>query len=294
MNVIITAATGYGADKVSVFLDSVARCCTDTKVYIIQHERDLPVFRELSARYPFVERVVFARRGKISRRFRYLMARLSGIVTKPYRGSTPADIARVLRYLHIAVARFPLALALLERLGPGVGKVMLADSRDVVLQSDPFAGIKDSLVTGLEPRTIGTCTKYNAKWICTIYGKAGLAGLTDKSVICSGVTLGPCDRIMEYLRAMCDEIWKNLPRLRIFPFYDQALHNHLLHLDGFPAQLAANDGGFLVTLHHQDPGTFVLDRVHGRLLIGDTCPAIVHQYDRHPVLVDFFVHNPGR
>ncbi len=89
---------------------------------------------------------------------------------------------------------------------------------------------------------------------------------------CAGVTIGPMELVIGYLRVMAD----HLLRLRLQAVgLDQAVHNYVLHSQRVPAaQLVPNGAGVVATL--------------GIVPVEDLGPllgaAVLHQYDRHPEL----------
>jgi len=98
--------------------------------------------------------------------------------------------------------------------------------------------------------------------------------------------MGPVEEIERYLAAMCEEIWKLLPKVAS-PYFDQSIHNYLIHSGRVDVDLTENQTGIIATLHYEDPSNIKTDDAAGVVTVHGKSPAIVHQYDRHPRVVAF-------
>jgi hypothetical protein len=278
MNAIITAATGYTEADLQPFLRSVDRACRDSKVFLIAYKRDLPRVERLRCQFPFVEPVYvrhkFDRGGRV---YRWLARHF---IDENY--STCNWFWRNLgRYsLNIMLDRFFLALEVIQSHRNSFANVLLTDSRDVVLQQNPFERIGPRLVSGLEEKTIGDCST-NSDWITDVYGADVQITLSDRRIVCAGVTLGPIAEVEQYLVAMCREIWKRLPKVALIAQYDQGIHNYLIYNGRI------NLAGIIATLHYENPCNIKMDAAAGVVTVQEKAPAIIHQYDRHRNLVAF-------
>lgn len=163
---------------------------------------------------------------------------------------------------------------------------MLCDSRDVVLQANPFDRMPRGLATGAEERLIGECS-LNSRWIERVYGRQVLETLAPERILCSGVTLGSREAILRYLDDMCTEITQLLSVTAFTGALDQAVHNKLLHGGRLRSlQLLENGCDQLATLHYSSPLKWKFDP-QGKLLADSGKPvAIVHQYDRHSSIAE--------
>jgi len=182
--------------------------------------------------------------------------------------------------------RFFLALEVVQANRDAFTGVLLTDSRDVVLQEDPFRRLGDHLVSGLEETTIGSCS-VNSGWITHLYGTDVHAGMSKCRIACAGVTFGPIADVEQYLVEMCREIWKCLSKVALGSDYDQGIHNYLIYNGRVNVKLTDNRTGIIATLHHEDPGNIKTDAAAGMVTVRGKPPAIVHQYDRHANLVAF-------
>ena len=284
MNAIISAATGYSEADLQPFLRSVDRACPDSTVFLIVYKRDLPRVEKMRRQFPFVEPVYvrhrFNRGGRV---YRWIAGQF---IEEDYwmGGWFWRSLGRY--SLHIALERYFIALELIQAHRPSFTNVLLTDSRDVILQQNPFPSIRHSLVTGLEEMTIGACSM-NSDWIRYIYGTKVYTCMTDHRIVCSGVTIGPIREIEQYLIVMCREIWKCLPKVALIAQYDQGIHNYLIHSGRINLELTDNRAGLIATLHYENPSNIQMDASAGVVTVQGKAPAIIHQYDRHRNLVAF-------
>ena len=168
-----------------------------------------------------------------------------------------------------------------------LSNVLLTDSRDVVIQRDPFSFIDGKLVTGIEPETIAK-DRHTSSWIEAIYGKDILYRMSDSSIVCAGVTFGPVKEVENYLNKMCSEMWRLLPKLIFEEVRDQGCHDYLIFEKLITPDLTDNQQGLIGTLCLENPSNFSIDFTRGLVKLHDKYPAIIHQYDRHPELLNFF------
>lgn len=288
MNAIIAAATGYSDTDLEPFLASVGRTCTRTKVFLIVLKRDLKRIELLRRRYPFIEPVYVHRRLNRGTRFYSWLPRW---IARHFIGEDYSTCGSIWsacgRYsLHISLERYFIALELVRAHRDSLASVLLTDSRDVVLQEDPFRRIGANLVSGLEENTIGRCS-VNSKWLTHVYGVTVHTRIAKHRIVCSGVTIGPIDAMEQYLVEMCREIWKCLPNIAAGPWYDQCIHNYLIYSDRVTLDLTDNRHGIIATLLSEAPHNIRTDAATGVVTVHGLAPAIVHQYDRHASVAAF-------
>jgi hypothetical protein len=193
----------------------------------------------------------------------------------------------------------------------------MIDVRDSFFQSDPFAFIDPSspsfhVFNGQESFPISKCG-WNSGWIRDCFGENLLAQVGGHSIICSGVSAGTTDIVMDYLHMMSEIVQgHNIPKPletisksmetgtmvnivnrrtdlhHSFPTcerngVDQGIHNVLVHSQAIPQLKIWDQGtGFVANMQAQvakyDPGSHV---VSNRM---NQPSAVVHQYDRNPAL----------
>jgi hypothetical protein len=163
-----------------------------------------------------------------------------------------------------------------------VENVMLTDVRDVAFQADPFVGLDPDKLTvaAEEPHIIFGDDLTNTMWMTQCYGKEVARIFKGKAVLCSGTTLGGIETIREYLALMRVELERH--RGPVFG-RDQAAHNIVVS-NMRQASIVRNRQGLILTMgrmsgyRRNDDWTVLND--------DGSIPAVVHQYDRHPALLE--------
>jgi len=170
--------------------------------------------------------------------------------------------------------------------------VMLSDARDVVFQRNisqfPFQPGTD-LFLAEEEKRIGECG-INSGWILDLYGEDCLEALKNRTVLCSGTTIGRTPAMLQYLQLMIEQIDRADARFHErFGFLggiDQGMHNYLYHTDkfgGLNVRTCHNREGLIYTVGHvagDDPErAFLDDRARFVNQDGELCYC-VHQFDR--------------
>ena len=168
-------------------------------------------------------------------------------------------------------------------------RVLFADVRDVVFQSNPFeacpaTGLSVSLE--LDQYTIAT-EVWNSIWIKALAGQEMLDRIGGNPVSCAGVTLGDREAIRSYLDTMIREIVKMPRRLTTTPL-DQGIHNLMLWTGRLgEVHTLESLGSPVATLNGVTTDELRFDEASGRLVNRDGSPiSIVHQYDRIPGLAE--------
>lgn len=286
---VMGAAAGYEPGKVRLFLQSlVATGFQGTLVFFIYRSQETAT-RELVRKYaPGLDVELVKIRGirEHAKLVRSCIKRLFAMMPAE---SIPSLKRRLLlfqgmphvtRYFHYAdyLAKHD-----------AFSRVLLSDVRDVVFQSDPFLGWSRGLYLGMENPALTIATEpFDREWIMDAYGEAMLARIGSQQVSCSGVTFGDVNSIKKYIdQILAETLWQPFSKMKT-RIYDQAFHNKLLH-EGELADvhLCQPLRSPIATLGCLDPAAFTL--ADGFLLNEDGRPApIVHQYDRHSVLVKAF------
>ena len=186
-------------------------------------------------------------------------------------------------YLHPNCARLVYYRFFLDECGGNYDQVMLADIRDVLFQSDPFAfEMPDGLAVFLEDpsQTIGTCPS-NSAWMRCGFSEAVLNELAAKPIACAGTIFGTTNAIRNYLKQKVHILCQKKQRRSI----DQATHNFILYKEPPPAlRVFDNDAGPVLTMGYVSSEKLRFNQ-HG-LLVNSAGRVFntLHQYDRHPDL----------
>jgi hypothetical protein len=169
--------------------------------------------------------------------------------------------------------------------GDGFRHVMITDVRDVVFQKDPFDfDIDGRIHVAMESTAIPiSACDHTGNWLRAGYGDEVFEALKADELSCAGTTIAPVALMKTYLDAMLREIRSMRDA---FDCVDQAAHNKLVHSGRLPCRKLYNFEGPILTV-----GTEVAyqqDR-QGKLVNRDgSIINVIHQYDRHPQLVELF------
>ncbi len=165
--------------------------------------------------------------------------------------------------------------------------IMTADLRDVIFQSDPFAGLSDRQVQFyLENAayTLGS-DQYYSRWMRRFIDPSLHAEYGRHRLACCGVILGGAPEMAAYLGALA-------PRLRSVSLLnrphigaDSAFQNLIAHVThDVPGSLVENNI-HVATMGLEPPGTYHIDPAGNVACADGHRPPILHQYDRLPALI---------
>lgn len=297
-NLILGMAAGYSQRDLEPFVISLGRSgyrgrCrifvnhadAEAQAFLFQHGIEVGLapssydrLWQTARRLGLGHRVTRALESTLLRALEPLSRSASARVRRSYRALAP---------IHATGLRYLLYLEYLsDPVSPPVDRVFLADTRDLIFQSDPFAAARTSqgLTMFLEERsmTIGACLA-NARWMSACYGAAGLAAIADRPIFCSGTMLGDRDAIVRYLRVLIREITHVAGRRFVEASgFDQACHNHLLYgALKIPFVSADNGTSVVMQLAHRASGDIRFS-ADGQVLNDDgSVVPVVHQWDRH-------------
>ena len=282
---IFSAAANHAIRDVDLFLQSAEEHVPDGKIYLILYPKDCRrnEVAHLQKEHQGVEFLLAPRWGRRIRPWVHRLAVALGLHRTPYE-KTPPAIRRFCRgALHITVERFLTALDFTKKKGGDFESIMLSDSRDVVFQSDPFPLAGGNLLTG-EESVCFPDPQTNGPWYEHFYGRHRCAILAGKPVLCSGLTFGPAEKMKSYLQAMAGEIWRQLPRLGPDIYCDQGIHNHVIREQGVPVEPTPSGEGIIATVGMMNPQRLRCSATSGLVEVDGKKPALLHQYDRHPML----------
>mmetsp|Transcript_9572 Transcript_9572/g.28581 ORF Transcript_9572/g.28581 Transcript_9572/m.28581 type:complete len:526 (-) Transcript_9572:222-1799(-) len=201
--------------------------------------------------------------------------------------------------------------------------ILLIDARDTIFQETPFGRVPRRTVAsssnngdgdddgGLliffgenaDATSLGK-SKYNRRWLSLAYGERVAAAFADKPTICSGSTMGEQLSIDAYLRA---EVAESDESKTVIFGADQGFHNYLYYSNKLANAKAINQ------IIVQDQGLGIVNNMgalrdksleewgNGRIIQDTeeypkntvfnwdgTISPVVHQYDRHKVLANWW------
>ena len=281
-NLVVSVAAGYREEQIRPFLASLASCSPGVSLRLIL-DRPNPEFEDAvrawipdSSFYllPPAELRDFALRRKWARS---ILKRLTRWLPPPNFGK---------RLLKINYVRHLVIRDLLRSWKLDQEKILLVDSRDLVFQRDPFAEEWPALWSGEEDKRIEECD-LNSFWFRRASGADALQQARHYHIVCAGVIGGRANRINQYFERSSAVIDRLVCRFA-FDDGDQGIHNNLVRL--------APDLGFTV-LKNGDPlvanvattnsGNMRIENNQVLLFGHGEAPAILHQFDRHPNLVEW-------
>lgn len=176
--------------------------------------------------------------------------------------------------------------------------ILLADARDVIFQSDPFANLPDQfLYFCAEDAGISIeQNEYNKKWVQSVYGSEIYEQVRSRPIVCVGTVLGSIDLILNFLRFVYNQLLRvryqnyNLFRTEML---DQAFGIYAAYFVYQDVATLKMNGDIVGTIglsvvlasdpRIKDKVTLHMDKI----MVNGQVPAIIHQYDRSPLLTDF-------
>ena len=182
--------------------------------------------------------------------------------------------------------RWTLYKNFLEERGKDYRQVLIADTRDVIFQGDVFEKYADTpkfLGYTTEGELIKNC-QINYKWIKNSFGKDEADKLSDCEIICAGTVLGTVNEIKYFAQKM--ELTINNRNSSLY--MDQGIENYLvrenlLDIENI-VEINCQHGNIITAGYFFDKNT--INIVDNKILRGDGgIPAVVHQYDRQPSLI---------
>lgn len=289
-NLILGAAAGYTPDKIRLFVQSLARVGFRGRLVLFVYRGQLEAVQALvRERAPTLDVELVPIRG-IREHAKFVRSCYKRLFELMPAEQLPGLKRRMLRFQGMPhVSRYFHYEDYLGAHGEYT-HVLLSDVRDVVFQDDPFRGVAQGLYLGMESQALTIATEpFDRDWMLDAYGEAMLQRIGDRQVSCSGVTLGDAVSMKAYIHQVLQEAMR-LPFSKMKTrIYDQAFHNKLLYCGELGAvSLCQPLQSLIATVGCLDASQFVLSD-DGMLLNEDgQAVPIVHQYDRHPVLVNAF------
>jgi hypothetical protein len=294
-NLILGLSEGFDWDALRPFVESLERTSFDGEVHLFfgrTDDRTADMLRREAIILHPVSRLRYARNGRLYTAYdpplrRFRSSRLTGLyppliraLALPARDRLAAR-ARLAAPISIPyVARFLLYYRFVASSGTRYGNVMLTDVRDVFFQRDPFdfdLGGNVNCFLEDERETLGT-QHYNREWLLAAYGEEALRTLGDKAISCSGVTIGPREPMLAYLRVMTREL---LQLSRQSVGIDQGVHNYVVYNGLVPnVRLFRNGEGPVLTLALVPRSEIETALEQGGRLNAN----VLHQYNHHPGL----------
>jgi len=166
--------------------------------------------------------------------------------------------------------------------------LLLADTRDVIFQSNPgcLSGIGLHVFLEDASHSLSSCP-YNSQWIRIGYGQKMLKEIGHFPISCVGTIHGGLQEIRGYLGALRMELERIQPLTR--KPQDQAAHNYLIRKK-LNSTIWPNEDADIYTVGYIPRGTvkIVGDKKNSFIINkAGKVPAVIHQWDRHMNLKKF-------
>ncbi|PXV57024.1 hypothetical protein SAMN04487785_109148 [Dyella jiangningensis] len=290
-NLVLGMATGYAAKDLRPFVQSLAMTGFQGRLALFVYKDQCEPIRAMAQTHaPSLELDLVVVDGirRYAKFWRSCFKRLFAMMPAE---ASPALKRRMLRFQGMPHITRHFHYDDYLRTHPGFDHVMLTDVRDVVFQAEPFERYEGGLSVGMEIESLTLAGEsYNRKWILGAYGEDMLQRIGARQISCAGVVIGDARSMREYIDKMLAEIMRLPFRITKTANYDQAHHNKLLYCDELSMpRLCQPLSSRIATVGCMQPADFSLSP-DGLLLNEDRQVApIVHQYDRHPLLVDAFM-----
>ena len=167
--------------------------------------------------------------------------------------------------------------------------ILHADVRDTIFQKDLFeiyknnkksfigVSLEDGVITG----------KYNGEWMENQYGNDIYNILKNETIICSGTIWGTADKFLELVRKIWEEIKLKSPYKE--SIHDQTATNYIIYyIKMFNDSLIKSDIniGPVMTVGLARNKDLQFDSEGNVLTFNGEIPAVIHQYDRVPKIVE--------
>lgn len=301
-NLILGSAAGFDADDLVIFLRSAAVNAPSADVLLMSDRPASefePRLREMHPRVHVAQISDASRRRRLwhsARRRKKLRQLPAGI-------SLALQASLYTPWRHLGLAAFHAGCAKhfwnLEGLNHPAAReaemILVADTRDLLFQADPFEGAPLSsagLLMAAEPRKIETTT-FVYRLIQRIHSAETAGRMLGRPILCSGAVLGRRDRIHEYLEAMSRELNRHA-RSCFGRFVDQPLHCKILLADrGLEFETTSEGEPWITNLLYLNDPIFRLGESGVTTMNGDLI-RIVHRYDRFPKLVQWAERKFGK
>ena len=294
--IILGAATGYSPDKVELFLKSLSVSNFKGKVALFINNTQYNEYQKYYSKknYSFELDFIFSKIGilssskKIGKNTKKIIKVLSSIVVS-LDPRMKKDFIYFLGLPHVS-RFFDYHDYLL--VNDYFKYVMLTDTRDVIVQKNPFENELSGLFLGMEDaRTLIGQDSFHIKWISDVYGKNYLNSISTQQISCAGVTLGDYNSVLDYLNVMLTE-FMNLPYYKMVRSnYDQGIHNKLLYSNKFKDVKFCNPLQSIISTIGIVPRQEIFMNDKNEIIdINGKPSTIIHQYDRHKDIEKVLIH----
>lgn len=264
-NVILTSGSGYQFYQLQAFIKTLFQTGYDGELAFFISDTDEATLHKL-------------------REYPILLIPFS--YKHPYLPEHPDIAARIPNDIdftpHPKTIRYIMYLAFLKARKESYDNVMLSDVRDVIFQKNPFDFVIDGKIYSfLEDKSQKIKDNYyNALWLKEAFGQDALNSIGENYIVCSGITIGRHQPIVQYLEKLTHYI---IHVVKDRGCKDQGIHNYLIYTNQIKnIRLINDDEGAVSTITTHKPASNVVLNDEKKVINKHLqIINIVHQYDRH-------------
>lgn len=202
--------------------------------------------------------------------------------------SMSKQIPRDLHSLPLSALRIPIYLDILLRNKTKYNNVMLTDTRDVVFQENPFSFRHHKICFFFEATNIRIKDEdWNSMWILSAFGTDVLQKMGKRRISCFGTIIGPTTGVIRYLTVALKLL--RCVKLGMLWGIEQGIHNYIIYQRKVTSfKIYNSEDGPIFTFGASRIKEINLNR-HGVFVNSRDIPIkVIHQYDRHLFLKEFF------
>jgi hypothetical protein len=249
---VVGAAVGFTIDRVRIFVESLRGAGFDGDIVMLVGPLQWRLKRYLAS---------------------HGVKTVSSVSTRKWHGPIHAyRFERFAKIVTAAAARYD--------------QVLVSDTRDVVFQKNPFNGVSSSACHAyLEGagKTIGE-EPTNLRWAKIFLPADEVARISPCRVSCCGVVLGGTAAMAQYLQRLAAYLHALPLAIRRDGGADTVFHNRMLHLTREVPFVVVENNLHVATMGLEPADAYIVGQ-DGLIRTADNhLPAILHQYDRIPLL----------
>ena len=199
-----------------------------------------------------------------------------------------AQVPDALKNFNVTNSRWIMYKLFLDKYGGNYAQIFLTDVSNVIFQGnlfEPFAEVENFLCCALEDEKIKNA-KETLTYDCLtrLFGSEVAERLADKKIICAGTVLGTLNAVKHLADKMTAILQHNTESGDDKAALNYLVYDNQLEIENL-VESDCEDGIILTSglFHAVNP----IQIQNNKILSGaGTSPAVVHQYDRYPVLVE--------
>lgn len=276
---ILGTAVNYNWEQLAPFVLSCKKYVPNAKIVLFVSDTDIPTIEILQKEN--VEVIidsfnVYSNFVGWKLAYHQLSLKLSILLAKLFINGFKSNRNEpfVNAFSSVVIQRFYRYLRYLHAYGHNYSHILMADTRDVIFQDNPFP-LNGLHVFGEKNEKIGE-SHFAKRWFQLSYGTKTWKELGNKHLLNVGTTIGDTKSVIDYLNLVTIEFNRNLT---FFWGADTSVHNYVIYKMLDHPIVNEFGEGTVLTLHGLNINQ--LDVKDGKILNAHGFPyPILHQYDR--------------